>query len=125
MARERRPGGSVSGCESDDDLLSSLQKVRGKMQTSLEGHKPRGRLSREVQHKLGESLKGMFDEIVKQGVPDRFAQLLQRIDDPAAGGAASDGGGVSPGDQAAGVTTEPSAESLDRRIIGSGDEGSN
>src|SRR5262249_12105030 len=94
MARDRRPAGSEPSCEGDGDLLSSLQKVRAKMQTGFEGQKPRGRLSREVQHKLGESLKGMFDEIVKQGVPDRFARLLQQIDDPASGGLEGERGAV-------------------------------
>lgn len=92
------------------------------MQTGFEGQKPRGRLSREVQHKLGESLKGMFDEIVKQGVPDRFARLLQRIDEPAGGGLEGERGAVPP----EGVRTEPAveAERADRRIVGSGDKGS-
>ncbi len=39
----------------------------------------RGRLSRDVQSKLGETLHAMFDEIVKEGVPDRFSKLLEQI----------------------------------------------
>jgi hypothetical protein len=49
------------------------------MQTDVQMRKSRGRLSRHVQNKLGETLHAMFDEIVKEGVPDRFSQLLEKI----------------------------------------------
>jgi hypothetical protein len=51
------------------------------MQPDVQMRKSRGRLSRHVQHKLGETLHAMFDEIVKEGVPDRFATLLDRLED--------------------------------------------
>jgi hypothetical protein len=38
------------------------------------------KLSREVQARLGQQLRAMYDEVVNQGVPDRFAELLNRID---------------------------------------------
>lgn len=40
-----------------------------------------GKLSRGVQHKLGETLQAMFDDFVKEGVPDRFAKLLEQIEE--------------------------------------------
>jgi hypothetical protein len=49
------------------------------MQTDVQVRKARGRLSRHVQNKLGETLHAMFDEIVKEGVPDRFSKLLEQI----------------------------------------------
>ena len=49
------------------------------MQTDVQTRKPRGRLSRHVQNKLGETLHAMFDEIVKEGVPDRFSKLLEQM----------------------------------------------
>jgi hypothetical protein len=39
-------------------------------------------LNREIQTKIGLQLRTMFDDIVKQGVPDRFADLLGRLDQP-------------------------------------------
>ena len=39
------------------------------------------KLSREVQARLGQQLRAMYDEVVSQGVPDRFTELLGRIDD--------------------------------------------
>src|SRR5262245_66620616 len=50
------------------------------MQTDVQVRKARGRLSRHVQNKLGETLHAMFDQIVKEGVPDRFAKLLEQIE---------------------------------------------
>ncbi len=38
------------------------------------------KLSREVQARLGQQLRSMYDEVVNQGVPDRFTELLNRID---------------------------------------------
>lgn len=39
------------------------------------------KLGREVQARLGQQLRAMYDDVVNQGVPDRFADLLKRIDD--------------------------------------------
>ena len=37
------------------------------------------KLSREVQARLGQQLRSMYDDVVNQGVPDRFADLLNQI----------------------------------------------
>ena len=42
------------------------------------GAKP-AKLSREVQARLGQQLRSMYDDVVNQGVPDRFAELIDRI----------------------------------------------
>ena len=38
------------------------------------------KLSREVQARLGQQLRSMYDDVVNQGVPDRFADLLNRLE---------------------------------------------
>ena len=38
------------------------------------------KLGREVQARLGQQLRAMYDEVLNQGVPDRFADLLNRLD---------------------------------------------
>jgi Anti-sigma factor NepR len=43
------------------------------------GAKP-AKLGRDVQARLGQQLRAMYDDVVGQGVPDRFAELLNRID---------------------------------------------
>jgi hypothetical protein len=44
-----------------------------------DGAKP-AKLGREVQARLGQQLRTMYDDVVNQGVPDRFADLINRID---------------------------------------------
>jgi Anti-sigma factor NepR len=44
------------------------------------GNAKPAKLSREVQARLGQQLRAMYDEVVGQGVPDRFVDLLNRID---------------------------------------------
>jgi hypothetical protein len=38
-------------------------------------------LGREIQSKIGEQLRAVYDDVVSQGVPDRFADLLKRLDE--------------------------------------------
>jgi hypothetical protein len=40
-----------------------------------------GRLGRDVQAKIGNQLRALYDDIVQEGVPDRFVELLQRLDE--------------------------------------------
>ncbi len=42
------------------------------------GSKP-AKLSREVQARLGQQLRSMYDDVVNQGVPDRFAEMINCI----------------------------------------------
>jgi hypothetical protein len=37
-------------------------------------------LGREVQSKIGQQLRAMYDDVVSQGVPARFADLLSRLE---------------------------------------------
>jgi hypothetical protein len=39
-----------------------------------------GKLTRDVQARLGQQLRAMYDDVVNQGVPDRFSDLLNRLD---------------------------------------------
>jgi anti-sigma factor NepR-like protein len=38
------------------------------------------KLGRDVQARLGQQLRAMYDDVVNQGVPDRFTELLTRLD---------------------------------------------
>ncbi len=51
------------------------------MQTDAPLRKVGGRLSREDQRRLGDILQRVYDEVVKQGVPDRFRDLLQELNE--------------------------------------------
>jgi len=63
---ERKPAGPKP--------MESAQSNRDKKD---EG-KP-AKLSREVQARLGQQLRAMYDDVVNQGVPDRFNDLINRI----------------------------------------------
>jgi hypothetical protein len=53
----------------------------GQMQTEVNQRKPRGRLGRDVQSKIGQQLRAMYDGVISEGVPDRFTEMLQRLDE--------------------------------------------
>jgi hypothetical protein len=42
--------------------------------------KPRTALGPDIQAKIGQQLRAMYDDVVKQGVPDRFTELLNQLD---------------------------------------------
>ena len=50
------------------------------------GHVPMGvgtpQLNPEIQAKIGQQLSKIYDEVVNQGVPDRFRDLLDRLEQP-------------------------------------------
>jgi hypothetical protein len=52
----------------------------GHMQTEVNQRKPKGRLGRDVQSKIGQQLRSMYDNVVSEGVPDRFSEMLQQLD---------------------------------------------
>jgi Anti-sigma factor NepR len=41
-----------------------------------------GGLNAEIQSRIGHQLRAMYDDVVRQGVPDRFADLIRKLDAP-------------------------------------------
>ena len=50
------------------------------MQCAPHQRKATAKLGREVQTKIGQQLRAMYEEVLSQGVPDRFVELLDRLD---------------------------------------------
>jgi hypothetical protein len=50
------------------------------MQVQAPGEKTGKILNREIQAKIGQQLRAVYDDVVHQGVPQRFAELLSRLD---------------------------------------------
>jgi len=46
-----------------------------------------GGLNAEIQSRIGHQLRAMYDDVVRQGVPDRFAELIRKLDAPEGGAA--------------------------------------
>lgn len=44
--------------------------------------KPAAKLGTEVMAAIGRRLRPMYDDIVAEGVPERFAEILRRLDEP-------------------------------------------
>jgi hypothetical protein len=42
----------------------------------------KGGLNAEIQSRIGHQLRAMYDDVVRQGVPDRFAELIRKLDSP-------------------------------------------
>lgn len=43
------------------------------------------KLGRDIQARIGEQLRAMYGDVVDQGVPDRFVELLNQMDKPRKG----------------------------------------
>ena len=54
-------------------------RSRSPMQATIPVKNP-ARLGRDVQAKIGQQLRAMYDDVVNQGIPDRFTELLTRLD---------------------------------------------
>jgi len=52
----------------------------GSMLTDANQRKSKGRLGRDVQSKIGQQLRAMYDNVVSEGVPDRFNEMLRQLD---------------------------------------------
>jgi hypothetical protein len=58
----------------------SWQRQSMKLQGS--DMKPVAKLGTDVKAKIGQQLRDIYDETVKQGVPGRFVEILRGLDDP-------------------------------------------
>ena len=56
---------------------------KGPMAGSMQGsppHKRKSSLNRETQIKIGTQLQITYNEVVNQGIPDRFVDLVRRLE---------------------------------------------
>ena len=80
---ERKPvRAAVAGekAAQPDARQHHLSRSEATMHTDAEVRKAGGRLSREDQRRLGDILQRVYDEVLRQGVPDRFKSLLDQFD---------------------------------------------
>jgi len=57
-----------------------------------------GGLNAEIQSRIGHQLRAMYDDVVRQGVPDRFAELIRQLDTPGAAAEAATAGAAQKND---------------------------
>jgi hypothetical protein len=70
---------------SEHDKVGMKDRKAGGSQPSVSGRPAGGgrtpQLNSEIQAKIGQQLRKIYDDMVNQGVPDRFADLINRIDE--------------------------------------------
>ena len=77
----------------------------GGRETGVRGSKkPPGRLSRNDQQRIGSLLQRVYDDVVSEGVPDRFKVLLDKLEPDGSGQA---GGHETPADGSASDQMSP------------------
>ena len=66
--------------------LEPVQPVSEKLEgrddmTTPASPKPEARLGREVQARIGQQLRAIYNDVVNQGVPSHLADLVRRLSD--------------------------------------------
>ena len=64
--------------------MKELKAQTGAQNAGTSREKRPGGLNAEIQARIGHQLRSMYDDVVRQGVPDRFAELIRKLDDPPA-----------------------------------------
>ena len=57
-----------------------MKDVKSQARSAAPGRQ--GALNAEIQSRIGHQLRAMYDDVVRQGVPDRFAELIRKLDVP-------------------------------------------
>jgi hypothetical protein len=55
--------------------------MNAQLEQQLDPEKAEAKLTREVQIKIGQQLRAMYTDVVDQGIPERFVELLRRLDE--------------------------------------------
>lgn len=58
-----------------------MKDVKSQISKNAVPGKPGG-LNAEIQSRIGHQLRAMYDDVVRQGVPERFAELIRKLDTP-------------------------------------------
>jgi hypothetical protein len=76
-----KPGWAGPRAHQPQFVQQTPPRAEAAMQTDAPLRKAGGRLSREDQRRLGDILQRVYDDVIHQGVPDRFRDLLNELDD--------------------------------------------
>lgn len=114
---ERKPAKPGSGEQTPDWTGQAEPKPlrpEATMHMDIRSRKIRGRLSREDQRRLGDILHRLYDEVVKEGVPDRFDKLLRQLDQPGRATTPQAAIELTADDMSRGPAPEPAVRATDR-----------
>jgi Anti-sigma factor NepR len=81
-----RPKYRIAGEKGD---MGKGKPSRRRTAADLQGSRsnPAAKLGPDIKDKIGQQLRLMYDDVVSQGVPDRFLEILRDLDPPPNGGA--------------------------------------
>ena len=82
----------LQGLNSRGNVEKVMKDVKSQASKNAAPRKPGG-LNAEIQSRIGHQLRAMYDDVVRQGVPDRFSELVRKLDVPAAQSHVENGGG--------------------------------
>jgi hypothetical protein len=75
--KHRRTNFAVSNHDKTETDGSDMQDAMGK--PAAPQNRPHPRLGREVQARIGQQLRAMYDDVVNQGVPQHINDLVRRL----------------------------------------------
>jgi hypothetical protein len=75
-----KPGWTDREAHQSQFVGQAPPRAEAAMQMDTPSRKAGGRLSREDQRRLGDILQRVYDDVIRQGVPDRFRDLLNELD---------------------------------------------
>ncbi len=61
--------------------VAEKPEVQDPMARPATQQKPEARLGREIQARIGQQLRTMYNDVVSQGVPSHIADLVRRLSD--------------------------------------------
>jgi hypothetical protein len=82
MAGRKSMEDEQSGAGADNDVGATVSVLRRTAPGSGHSRNAASTLGSDVQAKIGQHLRAMYDDVVRQGVPDRFMDLLAQLDRP-------------------------------------------
>ena len=82
----------LQGLNSRGNVEKVMKDVKSQASKNAAPRKPGG-LNAEIQSRIGHQLRAMYDDVVRQGVPDRSTNLIRKLDVPAAHSHVENGGG--------------------------------
>jgi Anti-sigma factor NepR len=79
----------VENCDDSPERQPSQETIQetSREKRHVNRERPRraqakGQLSQDVQRRIGLQLRAMYADVVNEGIPDRFTDLLRRLDKP-------------------------------------------
>ncbi len=79
VAREPRCNTPIASASM---TMNTRKPARRATPLNMEGSPPVAKLGPDIKAKIGHKLRLMYDEVISQGVPDRFVEILRGLDDP-------------------------------------------